>query len=110
MKINLNLKQKRTLLYQNRVFKLYLYKYNFFLLFPEVLPYVPHTCYFGNQLCAPVMTSCEQYSRLRTCCCDKYTLEKCEYRTHDIVFSSQHKEKYLRAVYTRNGQTRNDGH
>ncbi|XP_018571980.1 uncharacterized protein LOC108911509 [Anoplophora glabripennis] len=42
----------------------------------ELLPYVPHTCYFGNQLCTPVMSSCDQYSRLRICCCDKFVLEK----------------------------------
>ncbi|KAJ8983115.1 hypothetical protein NQ317_001859 [Molorchus minor] len=42
----------------------------------EALPYIPHTCYLGKQLCSPVIGDCAKYSRLRTCCCDKYVFEK----------------------------------
>ncbi|KAJ8925325.1 hypothetical protein NQ315_009155 [Exocentrus adspersus] len=41
----------------------------------EVLPFIPHTCYSGNQLCEPVM-ECDKYRRLRTCCCDILVLKK----------------------------------
>lgn len=44
--------------------------------FHENLPYIPHTCYFGTQLCTTIATDCNKYTRLRTCCCDKYLLQK----------------------------------
>lgn len=44
--------------------------------FHEYLPYIPHTCYIGTQLCTPVATDCNEYTRLRICCCDKYLLQK----------------------------------
>ncbi|KAJ3636556.1 hypothetical protein MTP99_000090 [Tenebrio molitor] len=42
----------------------------------EVLPFIPHTCYLGTQICKPVVGDCAEYSRLRSCCCDKHALEK----------------------------------
>ncbi|XP_066142531.1 uncharacterized protein [Euwallacea fornicatus] len=42
----------------------------------EILPYIPHTCYLGTQLCTTVAVDCNRYTRLRTCCCDKYLLQK----------------------------------
>ncbi|XP_060532848.1 uncharacterized protein LOC132705906 [Cylas formicarius] len=42
----------------------------------EVLPFIPHTCYFGTQLCSPVQSDCAKYTRVRTCCCDRYLLQK----------------------------------
>ncbi|XP_076260035.1 uncharacterized protein LOC143196260 [Rhynchophorus ferrugineus] len=44
--------------------------------FHEYLPYIPHTCYTGTQLCVTMATDCNKYTRLRTCCCDKYLLPK----------------------------------
>lgn len=44
--------------------------------FHENLPYIPHTCYFGPQLCTTIAPDCFKYTRLRTCCCDKYLLQK----------------------------------
>lgn len=44
--------------------------------YSEFFPYVPHTCYIGQDLCKPLARDCAEYTRLRICCCDKYTLEK----------------------------------
>jgi len=43
----------------------------------EFLPYIPHTCYFGSQLCTTVALDCNKYTRLRTCCCDTFLRQKC---------------------------------
>ncbi|KAG5887109.1 hypothetical protein JTB14_000742 [Gonioctena quinquepunctata] len=40
----------------------------------ETLPFIPHTCYLGRTLCKTVVSNCEEYSRLRTCCCQKLAL------------------------------------
>ncbi|XP_017768567.1 PREDICTED: uncharacterized protein LOC108556806 [Nicrophorus vespilloides] len=42
----------------------------------EVLPYVPHTCYLGPNLCSTIIGDCNAYERLRRCCCEKYVFEK----------------------------------
>ncbi|KAL1514027.1 hypothetical protein ABEB36_003354 [Hypothenemus hampei] len=42
----------------------------------EYLPYIPHTCYFGTQLCTTIAQDCNRYTRLRTCCCDKLLIQK----------------------------------
>ncbi|CAH0551671.1 unnamed protein product [Brassicogethes aeneus] len=42
----------------------------------EFFPFIPHTCYLGSTLCSTVAPNCAEYTRLRTCCCDKYVLEK----------------------------------
>ncbi|XP_019879759.1 uncharacterized protein LOC109607723 [Aethina tumida] len=42
----------------------------------EFFPFIPHTCYLGSTLCNTVALNCGEYNRLRTCCCDKITLEK----------------------------------
>ncbi|XP_056638881.1 uncharacterized protein LOC130446567 [Diorhabda sublineata] len=42
----------------------------------EYFPYIPHTCYFGSQLCSTVADDCIEYHRLRTCCCQKYAAFK----------------------------------
>ncbi|XP_050316056.1 uncharacterized protein LOC126750469 [Anthonomus grandis grandis] len=44
--------------------------------FREYLPYIPHTCYFGTELCTTIASDCNHYNRLRACCCDKYLLQK----------------------------------
>lgn len=44
--------------------------------FHEFLPYIPHTCYFGSQLCTTVALDCNKYTRLRTCCCDTFLRQK----------------------------------
>lgn len=43
--------------------------------YKETLPYVPHTCYLGPQLCKPIVSDCETYYRLKACCCAKYVLK-----------------------------------
>nr|XP_023022831.1 uncharacterized protein LOC111511058 [Leptinotarsa decemlineata] len=42
----------------------------------EMFPFIPHTCYLGSQLCTTVLSNCEEYYRLRTCCCQKLALMK----------------------------------
>lgn len=42
----------------------------------EVLSYIPHTCYVGSRICRTVASDCAEYSRIRTCCCDKYAQQK----------------------------------
>ncbi|RZB40535.1 hypothetical protein BDFB_004812 [Asbolus verrucosus] len=50
----------------------------------EVLPFIPHTCYFGTQICKPVAEDCEKYNRLRRCCCDRHVLQKSVYTSNNI--------------------------
>ncbi|XP_077296986.1 uncharacterized protein LOC143918795 [Arctopsyche grandis] len=42
----------------------------------ELFPYVPHTCYFGNDRCNLIAESCEEYEFLRDCCCSKHLIAK----------------------------------
>ncbi|KAF2884690.1 hypothetical protein ILUMI_21487 [Ignelater luminosus] len=42
----------------------------------EALPYIPHTCYLGTNLCKPVVGDCSTYTRLRTCCCHAHVLKR----------------------------------
>nr|XP_022911891.1 uncharacterized protein LOC111422867 [Onthophagus taurus]XP_022911892.1 uncharacterized protein LOC111422867 [Onthophagus taurus] len=43
--------------------------------FEESFPFIPHTCFVGNKLCKP-MFSCDDYIRLKRCCCHKLLLAK----------------------------------
>lgn len=36
----------------------------------DQLPWLPHTCYVGDN-CKPNMRSCMQYTEVRECCCDR---------------------------------------
>ncbi|XP_066995877.1 uncharacterized protein [Anabrus simplex] len=36
----------------------------------EAFPYIPHTCYYGPEVCEVLAGDCAHYARLRTCCCD----------------------------------------
>ncbi|KAF5292777.1 hypothetical protein FQA39_LY13822 [Lamprigera yunnana] len=42
----------------------------------EVLPYIPHTCYLGAQLCKPVVGDCLTYKTIRKCCCTIHLIQK----------------------------------
>ncbi|KAB0803994.1 hypothetical protein PPYR_00964 [Photinus pyralis] len=42
----------------------------------EVLPYIPHTCYLGTQLCKPIAGDCLTYKTIRKCCCTRYLINK----------------------------------
>ncbi|CAH1111324.1 unnamed protein product [Psylliodes chrysocephalus] len=69
----------------------------------ELFPYIPHTCYFGTQLCQTVASDCTEYHRLRTCCCQKLTLHKfledemSTTESSEIVF---HKEDLITVPFT----------
>ncbi|CAH1987125.1 unnamed protein product [Acanthoscelides obtectus] len=42
----------------------------------ELFPFIPHTCYFGDQLCSPIAGTCDNYYKLSICCCKKYAFLK----------------------------------
>ncbi|CAH2003934.1 unnamed protein product [Acanthoscelides obtectus] len=55
----------------------------------ELFPFIPHTCYFGDQLCSPIAGTCDNYYKLSICCCKKYAFLKCEYhRVHELFNST----------------------
>lgn len=62
----------------------------YFVSFSEVLPYVPHTCYLGTEVCETIIGDCAEYSRLRECCCDKFTKEYCKYSIKRASFKFVH--------------------
>ncbi|XP_045483537.1 uncharacterized protein LOC123688856 [Harmonia axyridis] len=43
--------------------------------FSESLPFIPHTCYSGTTLCRTIAADCEEYYRIKSCCCDRYVLK-----------------------------------
>lgn len=47
---------------------------------PENIPWMPHSCYMGEEQCRPVAASCIDYMHRRQCCCDKLLVEFCKFK------------------------------
>lgn len=54
-----------------------MYNVYFTYFFIEQLPWLPHSCYVGEN-CRPIVGSCILYTDWRQCCCDKIIAEKCK--------------------------------
>nr|CAD7266323.1 unnamed protein product [Timema shepardi] len=39
----------------------------------ERFPYVPHACYLSDGTCSTIASNCEEYVRIKVCCCDLHT-------------------------------------
>ncbi|GBP12875.1 hypothetical protein EVAR_6184_1 [Eumeta japonica] len=51
----------------------------------EPMPWLPHTCYVGAEICRPVAGDCARYARLRDCCC----LQQLAAKWKDILLSGR---------------------
>ncbi|XP_063229117.1 uncharacterized protein LOC134534566 [Bacillus rossius redtenbacheri] len=47
--------------------------------YQEWFPYVPHQCYLEEEMCTTHAANCEEYMRIRTCCCDLHTVLRWKY-------------------------------
>lgn len=65
------------------------------------LPYIPHTCYLGRKLCRPIAGHCDEYTKIRKCCCDKHALAlwKAKSSSNSIIFPHRRKTLVLHVLH-----------